>query len=144
MPKFNLTLNPTLRNTALLISTVLIFGQTDAQNMAKSRSGSFQSLHAPTKGTVKLAQNAAGRWTLTVSNLKTEAAPDLKIWLMTQKVVKDTPEIKKNNPIDLGIIATTLKSKTFILPANIKAEQIQNVVLWRDQFRVVFATAALN
>ncbi len=112
--------------------------------MTKARTGSFKSLHAPTKGSVSLAKNAQGRWTLTIRNLKTEPAPDLKVWLVNAKMIKDTPDLKKGQYIDLGMVASTITRKTFVLPANVKAEQINNVVLWCDQFSVAFASALLK
>lgn len=106
-------------------------------------SGTFTALEAPTTGTVKLGKNARGQYTLTISNLKTEPAPDLRVWLVLGGAVKNTPDLKKGKYVDLGTIDTA-KSKTFALPKDFKPEEYRNVVLWCDQFSVAFATAALK
>ncbi|GAA0502567.1 DM13 domain-containing protein [Deinococcus depolymerans] len=111
--------------------------------MKTTLTGSFRALHAPTTGTVTLARNAQGRWTLTIHNLKTEPAPDLKVWLLAAKTVKDTPELRKEKYTDLGEIATT-GTRTFLLPATFTPEQAGSVVLWCDQFSVAFAAATLK
>ena len=111
--------------------------------MKTTLTGSFRALHAPTTGAVTLARNAQGRWTLTIRNLKTEPAPDLKVWLLAAKTVKDTPELRNEKYIDLGEIATT-GTRTFLLPATFKPEQAGSVVLWCDQFSVAFAAATLK
>lgn len=109
-----------------------------------TRTGSFRALHAPTTGTVTLSRNAQGRWTLTVRNLNTEPAPDLRVWLLAGTTVKDTPALRQEKYTDLGEIATTVKSRTFLLPASFRPEQAGSVVLWCDQFSVVFAAATLK
>lgn len=111
--------------------------------MKTTLTGSFRALHAPTTGAVTLARNAQGRWTLTIRNLKTEPAPDLKVWLLAAKTVKDTPELRNEKYIDLGEIATT-GTRTFLLPATFTPEQAGSVVLWCDQFSVAFAAATLK
>ncbi|GGS35478.1 DM13 domain-containing protein [Deinococcus knuensis] len=118
-------------------------GAAKAGAMKTTLTGSFRALHAPTTGTVTLARNAQGRWTLTIRNLKTEPAPDLKVWLLAAKTVKDTPELRNEKYIDLGEIATT-GTRTFLLPATFTPEQAGSVVLWCDQFSVAFAAATLK
>jgi len=106
--------------------------------------GSFKALHAPTAGTVELRKNAAGRWSLTVKNLKTEPAPDLHVWLHAGATVKDSPDLKKGRYVDLGTIKTTVNSRTYVLPSNVNPADFHSVVLWCDQFSVAFAAASLN
>ena len=142
-----LSASPVLAQAAAKPSTIMAGGATPgtmkAGAMKPTLTGSFRALHAPTTGAVTLARNAQGRWTLTIRNLKTEPAPDLKVWLLAAKTVKDTPELRKEKYIDLGEIATT-GTRTFLLPATFKPEQAGSVVLWCDQFSVAFAAATLK
>ena len=112
--------------------------------MKASLTGDFKALHAPTTGSVALAKGADGRWTLTISNLKTEPAPDLHVWLVPAGEVTDSPELRKTRYIDLGTVQTAIASKALLLPAGIDAAAYPNVVLWCDQFSVAFAAAALK
>jgi hypothetical protein len=112
--------------------------------MSTTRMGAFKTLYAPTQGNVRLAKNAQGRWTLTVTGLKTEPAPDLHVWLVPQSPVKDTPTLAQGKRLDLGTIQTTTTSRTYVLPANMKPDGYRSVVLWCEQFSVAFAAATLQ
>lgn len=142
-----LSASPVLAQAAAKPSIIMAGGATPgtmkAGAMKTTLTGSFRALHAPTTGAVTLARNAQGRWTLTIRNLKTEPAPDLKVWLLAAKTVKDTPELRNEKYIDLGEIATT-GTRTFLLPATFTPEQAGSVVLWCDQFSVAFAAATLK
>lgn len=152
----NLTRVTTSRTAALILTALLgsaALAQTAAPAMpghavTDSRkgmlSGTFRALEAPTTGSVKLARDAQGRWTLTLSALKTEPAPDLHVWLVPGAVVRNTPELRRSKYLDLGTTETTAKSKTFTLPRNFEPGTYKNVVLWCDQFSVAFAAAALK
>ncbi|MFK7603004.1 DM13 domain-containing protein [Deinococcus sp. SM5_A1] len=136
---FAQTTTPKTDTTAPVTAPAMSDGMTKA-----SMSGTFTALEAPTTGSVKLGKDAKGQYTLTISNLKTEPAPDLHVWLVPGGTVKDTPDLKKGKYADLGKIETTAKSKTFVLPKGIDPAEYRNVVLWCDEFSVVFAAAVLK
>lgn len=117
---------------------------TMAKPMSTTRMGAFKTLHAPTQGSAKLARNAQGRWTLTITGLRTEPAPDLHVWLVPQSPVKDTPALAQGKHLDLGTIETTTRSRTYLLPANVNPAEYRSVVLWCEQFSVAFAAAPLQ
>lgn len=113
-------------------------------SMMKALSGDFKTQHAPTTGRASLNKGADGRYSVTITNLKTEPAPDLHVWLLPAGDTTDSPELRKAKYIDLGTIETTVASKTLAVPAGISVDGYTNVVLWCDQFSVAFATAALK
>lgn len=150
-------------HTALLLTTALtlVLPAALAQTMTKpaasapamndpmhdmhpTRMGVFKTLHAPTQGSARLAKNAQGRWTLTVTGLKTEPAPDLHVWLVPQSPVRDTPALMQGKHLDLGTIQTVTKSRSYVLPAGVDPGGYRSVVLWCKQFSVAFAAAPLQ
>lgn len=112
--------------------------------MKAALSGTFRALHAPTSGSVRLGRDAAGRVTVTITDLKTEPAPDLHVWLLPAGPVTDTPALRDAKYMDLGTIETSVTSRTLTVPDGVNVDGYTNVVLWCDQFSVAFAVAALN
>jgi hypothetical protein len=112
--------------------------------MKAALSGTFRALHAPTSGSVRLGRDAAGRVTVTITDLKTEPAPDLHVWLLPAGPVTDTPALRDAKYVDLGTIETSVTSRTLTVPDGVNVDGYTNVVLWCDQFSVAFAVAALN
>lgn len=112
--------------------------------MKAALSGTFRALHAPTSGSVRLGHDAAGRVTVTITDLKTEPAPDLHVWLLPAGPVTDTPALRDAKYVDLGTIETSVTSRTLTVPDGVNVDGYTNVVLWCDQFSVAFAVAALN
>lgn len=112
--------------------------------MKAALSGTFSTLHAPTSGSVRLGHDAAGRVTVTITDLKTEPAPDLHVWLLPAGPVTDTPALRDAKYVDLGTIETSVTSRTLTVPDGVNVDGYTNVVLWCDQFSVAFAVAALN
>jgi len=112
--------------------------------MSTTRMGAFKTLHALAQGHARLAKNAQGRWTLIITGLKTEPAPDLHVWLVPQSPVRDTPALMQGKHPDLGTIQTTTKSRTSVLPTGVDPAEYRNAVLWCEQFSVAFAAATLQ
>ena len=59
----------------------------------KALSGDFKTQHAPTTGSATLNKGADGRYAVTITNLKTEPAPDLHVWLLPAGDVTDGPAL---------------------------------------------------
>ena len=110
-------------------------------------SGVLSEIHAPTTGTIAIVKLASGKLVLRISNLKTEAAPDLHVWLHEKAniVAKDEAGLRSGKYLELGKLKGAFKGDSeYNLPANIKLEQWKSAVIWCDQFSVAFGVATLN
>ncbi|GEM48942.1 DM13 domain-containing protein [Deinococcus cellulosilyticus] len=105
----------------------------------------FKSLHAPTQGRVSFQKNPDGTSTLMIKGLKTEAAPDLKVWLY-KKAVQDAADIKKASGqyVVVGGLKTFSGNFSFKLPKSVKPDDFQSVVLWCDLVSTAFGVANLR
>jgi hypothetical protein len=98
-------------------------------------SGSFTSGAHTTSGDVKLIEGADKKKYLVFDNLKSDAGPDLRIYLSEDNTAKTFTEVTNkvvngNTKIEVPAAANTDKQKT--------------VLIWCKQFSVLFGSAALK
>lgn len=97
--------------------------------------GSFSNgIHA-VSGDVKLVKNKDGNLFLAFENFKTDAGPDIRIYLSTDKTASDFTEISPDVNVGTYQIpvptAAKIGSQTFVL-------------VWCKQFSVLFGSAELK
>jgi Electron transfer DM13 len=97
--------------------------------------GTFASSAHPTSGTVKLAKDDTGKKFLVFDAFKTDAGPDLRIYLADD--LKATSFTEITNQVSSG---------TFQLPvdAAINTDTKRKVLIWCKQFSVLFGSADLK
>jgi hypothetical protein len=97
--------------------------------------GSFTASAHPTSGTVKLSKDAAGKKYLVFDNFKTDAGPDLRVWLSDDLAATNYSEI--TNKVTNG---------TFQLDVNssIDTDKKKKVLIWCKAFSVLFGSADLK
>lgn len=97
--------------------------------------GTFAASAHPTSGTVKLSKDAAGKKFLVFENFKTDAGPDLRIYL--------SDDLKATNYTE---ITNQVTSGTFQLPvdAAVNTDTKRKVLIWCKQFTVLFGSADLK
>ncbi len=98
-------------------------------------SGSFTNGSHPTSGSVKLIEGADKKKYLVLDNLKSDAGPDLRIYLSEDNTAKAFTEVTNkvvngNTKIEVPAAANTDKQKT--------------VLIWCKQFSVLFGSAVLK
>ncbi|WP_309570115.1 DM13 domain-containing protein [Deinococcus sp.] len=134
----------TLNRTALTVLAALTLVPLAAA--ATMTPGTFHSLHAPTSGTVSIVQQG-GKPTLQLKNFKTEAAPDLQVWLYRDGAPaegSDDTKIAKGKYVKVGVLKTFSGNFSFALPAGTKVSDYKSVVLWCDLVSTAFGAADLK
>ena len=108
--------------------------------MGMSSSHKLVSVGAPTTGTVEVSDT-----TIKLKNYKTEAGPDLHVYLYADAVPAKTAKKLSGKFIDLGKLPAPFKGNTqFKIPAGTKLENFKSVIIWCDVAKVTFAGAALK
>ena len=110
-------------------------------------SGNFSEIHAPTTGSVAIVKLANGKQVLRIVGLKTEVAPDLKVWLHEKADIKAADEagLKKGKYLELGKLKAPFKGDSeYALPADVDLKQWKSAVIWCDQFSVAFGVTTLK
>jgi Electron transfer DM13 len=122
--------------TAVTVETVLNFAKLEA-------------IHAPTEGTVVIVKKIDGSTVLRIQNLKTEAGPDLHVYLSAGAVPTEASDGKGVKTgakyLDLGKIPAPFKGfYEFAIPANTDLAQFKSALIWCDLASVTFAGAKLK
>ena len=106
-----------------------------AKGLTTLLTGTFTSADHPTSGTVKLAKDDTGKKFLVFDTFKSDAGPDLRIYLSTD--LKATSFTEITNQVSSG---------TFQLPvdAAINTDTKRKVLIWCKQFSVLFGSADLK
>jgi hypothetical protein len=98
--------------------------------------GTFSSSAHPTSGTVKLAKDDTGKKFLVFDAFKTDAGPDLRVYL--------SDDLKATSFTEITNKVTT--NGTFQLPvdAAVNTDTKRKVLIWCKQFSVLFGSADLK
>ncbi len=143
--------------TAALFATTLAFAAFNANAqtmkdqamksepaMGMAASHILSSVGAPTTGSVEVVEKD-GKTTITLQNLKTEAGPDLHVYLYADAVPAKTAKKLSAKFVDLGKLAAPFKGNfTYKVPANTDLSQFKSLIIWCDVAKVTFAGAKLK
>jgi Electron transfer DM13 len=99
--------------------------------------GSFMSGAHTTSGTIKVAEDAQDKTKkyLVFENFKTDAGPDLKIYL--------SEDLKATNFVEVTKLDKT-GSFSELIPTNANLDKQKYVLIWCKQFSVLFGSAQLK
>ncbi len=144
--------NNKVLTTILGISALSLAIFANAQTMKPdTMSSTLQStkliaVGAPTTGTLEIVKTSDGNRVLNLKNIKTEAGPDLHVYLYAGSIPsKEAKNIKNTKYVDLGKLAAPFKGNySYKIPANTKLEQFKSVIIWCDVASVTFAGAKLK
>jgi hypothetical protein len=121
--------------SATTVETVLNFGK-------------LSSVGAPTQGSVTVVRKTDGSTVLRLQNLKTEAGPDLHVYLYGAGVPAKTDTaktVKGVKYVDLGKLPAPFSGfYEYKIPANTDLSAFKSAIIWCDVASVTFAGAALN
>ena len=95
-------------------------------------------------GTAILYQGTEGRRLLRLTEFQVTNGPDLKVWLVGKANVTSSQDVTDNDYLALGRLKGNIGDQNYDIPANVDLSQYHSVVIWCEQFSVLFAVAALS
>lgn len=105
--------------------------------------GQFRSLGAPTSGRVSLTKSGKN-YVLRISGLKTQPAPDLKVWLYKGDLAGASQNVEvPGRYLPLGTVKRFYGDFTFSIVDN-DISNYSSVVLWCNQVKTAFGIALLG
>lgn len=125
----NSTTNPMVNNMTTTTGTFNPAGQTLVLQ------GNFESAVHATSGVVKIYEDKDKKRTLVFENFKTDAGPDLRIYLAEDRSV--TNFIQVTDKVQNGNLSLAI-------PANADLKKQNHVLIWCRQFSVLFGFATLK
>jgi hypothetical protein len=98
--------------------------------------GTFTTGAHTTSGTVKVYEDKNKNRSLVFENFKTDAGPDLRIYLAEDKVA--------TNPVQITDKVTLSGNYSLAIPATADLKKQVNVLIWCKSFSVLFGSATLK
>ncbi len=111
-------------------ATISDFSKQKLLSEAKFNNGAH-----PTTGTAKIYEDADGKKTLVFENFKTDAGPDLRIYIAKDKALSGFIEL--STKVENG-------NKSYAIPSTVDVSQQNFVLIWCKQFSVLFGHAELK
>ncbi len=98
--------------------------------------GNFTGNSHSTSGTVKIVRDALGKKSLVFENFKTDNGPDLRVWL--------SPNNSGSPYQEVGLLKAVTGNFSYDLGANINYTANNRVLIWCEDFSVLFGHAVLQ
>lgn len=95
-------------------------------------------------GTATLAETSDGRMILQFGDFSVTRGPDLEVWLVAADAPGTSSAVLASDWVSLGPLQSASGAQTYEIPANIDASAYGSVVIWCEDFSVLFAVASLN
>lgn len=108
-------------------------------------SGAFRDADAVHRGSgmATVYESASGARVLRLSDFSVTNGPDLKLWLVKAKAIASAADVTGSEWRSLGPLKGNIGDQTYPLPADVKPDDYGSVVIWCEQFSVLFAAADL-
>jgi hypothetical protein len=119
--------------TVIVTKTEGVEVKTDFSKQKKLAEATFKSGAHSTSGSAFVYEDAAGLRSLVFENFKTDAGPDLRIYLSTDLKASSFVEISKK--VENG-------NTMYTIPKEVDLKKQTNVVIWCKQFSVLFGSAS--
>jgi len=114
--------------------------------LASIKSGTFVDADGAHKGSGKaeILEGAAGTLLLRMTDFKVTNGPDLEVWLVKAPDPKSSADVKASEWLSLGALKGNIGDQTYIIPESTEIDQYGSVVIWCEQFGVLFSPATLK
>jgi Electron transfer DM13 len=108
----------------------------------------LKSVEAPTTGSIAIIKKTDGTSVLRLQNLKTEAGPDLRVYLYAAAIPSKTATakmVKSVKYLELGKVGAPFSGfYEYNIPNGTNLAQFKSAIIWCDLAGVTFAGANLN
>lgn len=116
----------------------------DAQQvLAQGTFSDVDSLHKG-MGTATIYEGVGGRRVLRLSDFRVTNGPDLKVWLVAKSAIASADDVKNSESVSLGRLKGNVGDQNYDLPADLDLGKYTSVVIWCEQFGVLFSPATLR
>lgn len=114
--------------------------------LSESRSGSFRDVDGAHRGagTVKVLSNAAGGTLLRFTDFEVTNGPDLEVWLVKTPDPQKSADVSASRWLSLGPLKGNKGDQTYVVPDGTNIAEWGSVVIWCEQFSVLFSVATLS
>ncbi len=117
-----------------------------ALRMSKEREGTFADADSAHRGsgTAAVFELVGGASVLRFTDFEVTNGPDLKVWLVKAAEIASSADVKASEWVSLGPLKGNKGDQNYIVPADVPLEDFASVVIWCEQFGVLFSAARLE
>lgn len=126
----------------------LLFDEVVAETLIEARvvsTGNFRDADRAHQGqgVATLVALPGGGHEVQLSEFQVTNGPDLEVWLSAHADPESSSDVSGNFWVSLGQLKGNVGDQAYSVPADTDLEQINSVVIWCEQFGVLFSPAAL-
>lgn len=127
----------------LLFDEVVVEQLTEAQVIA---TGTFRDADRAHQGSgvATLVALPGGGHEVQLSEFQVTNGPDLEVWLSAHPDPGSSSDVADNQWVGLGQLRGNIGDQAYSIPADVDVSSFQSVVIWCEQFGVLFSPAALS
>lgn len=109
-------------------------------------SGSFQDADAAHRGSgnATILVTGGGTKLLRLTEFEVTNGPDLEVWLVADPNPRSSAAVKASRFLSLGQLKGNIGDQTYMIPDETDLAEWGSVVIWCEQFGVLFSPAALS
>ena len=108
--------------------------------------GTFRDADIAHKGQGKatILETVGGSHIVQLSDFKVTNGPDLEVWLVKAANIRSSSDVKESEWVSLGQLKGNIGNQSYTVPAGTALSDFQSVVIWCEQFGVLFSPADLQ
>ena len=126
----------------LLFDEVVVETLAEAQVVAAGTFRDADRAHQGS-GTATLVALPGGGYEVQLSDFQVTNGPDLEVWLSAHPDPASSSDVADNAWASLGQLKGNVGDQAYSLPDDLDVATFQSVVIWCEQFGVLFSPAAL-
>ena len=96
------------------------------------------------RGIVKLVTLSGGRTEVQLTEFEVTNGPDLELWLSVYPDPMTSADVTEGEWVSLGLLKGNIGDQSYAIPPSVNLERYRSVVVWCEQFGVLFSSAALR
>lgn len=96
------------------------------------------------KGTATVFENDSGTKVIRFTNFEASNGPDLKVWLVKAGDIKSSADVKASAWLALGPLKGNIGDQNYVISGEVNIADYKSVVIWCEQFGVLFSAADLK
>ena len=108
--------------------------------------GAFRDADRAHKGAgdAKIVALPGGGFELQLTNFQVTNGPDLEVWLSEHPDPEKSSDVLAGGWVGLGQLKGNIGDQAYRIPESVDLSEFKSVVIWCEQFSVLFSPAALS
>ncbi|WP_421723773.1 DM13 domain-containing protein [Bauldia sp.] len=94
-------------------------------------------------GTATVVETAGGAGIVRLTDFEVTNGPDLEVWLVKNGDITSSSDVTDSEWVSLGQLKGNIGDQNYIVPEGTDLSEFGSVVIWCEQFSVLFSAATL-